>query len=218
VPNFLPDYQSQWFKHNTQLGSKIESNVVSNNASFRADIEAFRCEEGTQLSDMRSKAEKGTKSMDLLGMLVYKIDNDDEVIPNVMCSYPADPITVADFEASLHGQIPYKYAANVLGNKKRSEDDRENIREWLKSMPPRPANLSKGFLPGAACKWFKKVHGESYELVLPRVQKKLKHPGLKRPPLSAYANTHTLSTDQAILDSLPKQTFYTAIGNSNNAG
>jgi hypothetical protein len=216
VPNFLPDFQSNWFKYNNKLGGKIESNVVFNNDSFRDDIEEFRNAEGTHLSDLRSEEEHG--SMDLLGMLVYKIDNNDELVPNVMHSNPVDPIVVADFDPTLKGQIPYKYANNVLGNLKRSEDDREDIREWLKTMPPRPIDKSSGFKSGAAASWFKFLHGESYELVLPRVLAKLKNPALKRPPKSAYAETHTLETDQAILDSLPKQCFFTAIGNSNNAG
>jgi hypothetical protein len=193
--------------------------VVYNNDSFRAEIEDFRHAEGTQLSEMRSEEEQeGKRPMDLLGMLVYKIDNDDEFVPNVMCSNPTLPIEVADFDKTIHGQIPYKYATNVLSNIRRSEDDREDIREWLKTMPPRPINASGGFNAGAAASWIKFIHGDSYELVLPRVLAKLKNPRLRRPAVSEYTKTHTLETDQAILDSLPKQTFFTTVGNSNNAG
>jgi hypothetical protein len=193
--------------------------VVLSFQTFRSEIEAFSHEEGTHLSDMRSTDEENTRPMDLLGMLVYKIDNDDEIVPNVMHSKPVNPIAVADFAHKISGQIPYKYATNVLTNMQRSEDDREEIREWLKTMPPRPTNAAKGFVLGAAASWLKNLNNvDSYELVLPRVLAKLKNQALRRPPLSAYADPHTLGTDQAILDSLPKQTFFTAIGNSNNVG
>jgi hypothetical protein len=193
--------------------------VVYNSNSFRDDIELFRQEVGTTLSDVRSDYQHGTGSMDILGMLVYKIDNTNEIVPNVMRNNPSLPIEVADFDPSLAGQIPYKYANNVLSNKKRSEDDRQDIRDWLKTMPPRPTLLSKGFKVGAAASWVKSVHGDSFELVLPRVLAKLKNPALKRPPKSAYGETHILATDQAILDSLPLQTFFTSVGkNANNAG
>jgi hypothetical protein len=214
VPNFLPDYQSEWFRHNYKLAGSIESTVVSNNRSFRESIEEFRQENGTRILEQQ----QSTGSMDLLGMLVYKVNNREDVVPNVMRSYPTEPIKIADFDPSIHAQIPYKYSTNILGNEKRSEDDRQEIRHWIKSLPPRPTKSSKGFEVGAAAKWYRSIHGDSEEFVLPRVLNKLKDPRLKRPSQSAYDGTHTLATDQAILDSLPEQNFFTAIGNSHNAG
>jgi hypothetical protein len=135
-----------------------------------------------------------------------------------MRSHPAQPIKVADFVSCVSAQIPYKYSTNILGNQKRSEDDRQEIRDWIKTLPPRPTKSSKGFEVGAAAEWYRSIHGDSEEFVLPRILIKLKDPRLKRPSQSAYEGLHTLATDQAILDSLPEQLFFTAIGNSNNAG
>jgi hypothetical protein len=193
--------------------------VGVNNRSFRDSIKAFRNKEETQISTVvGSEEQQATVPLDLLGMLIYKIENRNEVVPNVMRGHPSKPIEVADFHETLSAQIPYKYSTNVLANKSRSEEDYKEIRDWLKTMPPRPAISSKGFQPGVAADWFKSRHDASYELVLPRVLEKFRDPNLKRPSKAEYSNTHTLATDQAILDALPEQKYFTVIGNSNNAG
>jgi hypothetical protein len=48
----------------------------------------------------------------------------------------------------------------VLNNKLRSVEEKEQIIEWLDSMPPRPLDKNKGFLTGDAEKWFTKCFGE----------------------------------------------------------
>jgi hypothetical protein len=218
VPIFLPDHQSEWFKHNERLEEIIESTVGVNNRSFRDSIEAFRNEEENHFSTVGSERPQATGALDLLGMLIYKIENRNEVVPNVMCGHPPKSIEVADFNHTVQAQIPYKYSTNILANKKRSEEDYKEIRDWLKTMPPRPTTSSKGFQPGVAADWFKSRHDASYELVLPRVLEKFRDPNLKRPSKAEYSDTQTLATDQAILDALPEQKYFTVIGNSNNAG
>ena len=70
-------------------------------------------------------------------------------------------------------------------------------------MPPRPADRSKGFAEGASKKWFDFVYGNTQEQVLPRLLGKCQDSSLIRPNKSDYSSSFSLSTDQAVLDSLP---------------
>ena len=48
----------------------------------------------------------------------------------------------------MKAHIVYKYARGVLSTGARTVEKKEEIKNWLKTMPPQPTNNAKGFLKG----------------------------------------------------------------------
>ena len=156
---------------------------------------------------------------DMMGMRAFKVSNNNERIGNIMCKLPTEPIHVAEFGDDVHAQLVYRYVLNVAGNKSRSVEERNDIIGFMKNeLPPRPIDKSEGFLPGAAEDWHVKLNGRNHKQVLERVIQKLGDPRLIRPERLAYQNKTSLRTDQAIMDNLQEEDFFTAVGNLRNAG
>jgi hypothetical protein len=154
----------------------------------------------------------------LLGMKAFKVRNLDERISNLLRVLPPSPIEISDFDDEVRAQLPYKYARSVLRNNSRAVDDKQQIKEWLLTMPPQPLDHDKGFLRGSALRWFRHVYGEEAQSVLPRVLEKAKNPSLRRPDKDYYLDSKVLATDQETMDRLPEEIFFTAVGDSRNAG
>jgi hypothetical protein len=137
---------------------------------------------------------------------------------NILVKQPTTKLTVAEFDESIRGQYIYNYARTVKNNDYRSIDDKIEIDEWLKTMPPRPRNTSQGFQQGDAAKWLDTLKGVDHMHTLDRVLIKSKNPNLKRPAKEEYSTSRTLLTDKLLLDSLPTEEYFTTIRNSKNVG
>lgn len=159
---------------------------------------------------------------DLLGMRAFKVVNKDERIANMIVKPPSDPscLMVADFEESaIRAHLLHNYARNIMKQDSgRSLEEKKDVEDWLKTIPPRPFDKSKGFNSGEAKKWFDHVYGIDHKLVLQRVLEKSCDSKLKRPDQTEYLKTHALTTDQETLASLPEEEFLTSVGNSHNRG
>jgi hypothetical protein len=161
-----------------------------------------------------------SEEWNMLGLRIFKVKNDDEIVNNILCRPPPKPIQLAEFDSSHRTQILYLYSLNVQSNNTRAVDDIKQVEKWESSMiPPRPVDTTKGFLPGEAEKWFRKVYGDDHKLVLSRVLQKVRDPNLLRPNIEEYlCRDSLLDSDKQLVDSLPMEDFFTSIGCSNNAG
>jgi hypothetical protein len=161
------------------------------------------------------KKKQPAKDWNLLGLMGFKIKNENETIENLMVKFPPEhPLEIADFDGKAKAHKAYSYASSIRKSKSRSADQKSEMKHWINTMmPPRPLDRNKGFLPGAAALWFKKMHGESYELSLPRLLTKMKNPQLRRPNKDDYFSSNQLTeNDQKLVDSLPTIELFTATG------
>ena len=155
----------------------------------------------------------------IMGMRVLKVKNSNELIGNVMCKLPTEPIQLADFSTEVNAQLVYKYATVVANNNSRSVEERKAVTDFINNdMPSRPTDRNKGFVRGSAEAWRLKKNGPDHKQVLERIIQKFSDSRLIRPEKSAYQNKASLATDQAIIDSLQEEIFFTAVGNARNAG
>ena len=227
VPQFLPNFKSPWHR---QFG-KLEERVNINMETFRQEIDAVI----QSSEEMKMKnADGDDNEWEILGLRAYKVPNETTISFNVLNRSPDQPLAVADFAADSSALIVYAYANNIENDSSRSVDDKVEVKEWLKTMPPRPPKSKKkdshannektskanaGFKSGAASSFFKDMYGDDHSCVLDRVMSKSRHPDLKRPEKAAYKELYSsLQPDQEVLDSLPNENFFTTIYNSHNVG
>jgi hypothetical protein len=244
VPMFLPDYSSSWYDGNKKLQRHIEVTTVDNPANFRREMTALLASneiihelsdddsDADELSDSENdneddiqrvhsapesaqKKKQPVKEWNLLGLMGFKIKNENETIQNIMVKFPPEhPLEIADFDSKARAHKAYSYASSIRKSKTRSADQKSEMKHWINTMmPPRPVDKDSGFLPGAAALWFRKKHGESYELSLPRLLTKMKNPQLRRPMKDDYFSSNQLTeNDQKVVDSLPTIELFTATG------
>lgn len=218
-------------KTDTELAVKKNETGRDNDDDEEVEKEDDNDDSIIQLSESSSEIDEEQPSKvtstltdwsDLLGLRAFKVINHDDTIANIVVKEPSDPscLVVADFDPrGAHSQILYKYASNILRKESgRSLEEKEEVKNWLKTIPPRPVDRAKGFNEGDAKKWYDHKFGEDHKLVLQRVLEKSNDSKLKRPDQSEYLKTHTLATDQKTLDSLPEQEFLVSVGNSHNIG
>ena len=154
-----------------------ESNVGANSSTFQMEMAKMIRDSDNIEAVTKAFDESGSESddsslvgsWDLLGLRAIKVKNENEVIANILTQQPLKDIKVAEFDSEVRAQIIYKYANNIINNKTRSVDDINEVKQWLDTMPPRPADRSKGFAEGASKKWFDFVYGNTQEQVLPRL-------------------------------------------------
>lgn len=230
VPQFLPNFKSPWHR---QFG-KIEERLNINMETFRKEIDAVI----QSSEEMKMENEKGDESeWEILGLRAYKVPNKTTVSFNVLNRSPDQPLAVADFSDDAGALILYAYASSIENDPSRSVEDKLQVKQWLKTMPPRPPKAKKdsntndqekdkktskgkaGFKPGAASLFFRDVYGDDNSCVLDRIMSKSMHPDLNRPDKAAYKDGYSaLQPDQEVLDSLPNENFFTTIYNSHNVG
>ena len=224
---FLADKSSPWYKGFPNFDKKF------NIEDFQKDVDnIIAISESLTMQRAESQSSSEGEPWNLLGLKGFKVPNETKTVFNILQStIPMDKKTVtAEFASDSTGTRVYAYARNVCGNVDRCEDDKKEVKEWLKTMPPEPkqpkqpkkskedkeAETKKkkgtGFPKGAAAKHF----GEDNTQVLDRVFEKLLL--VQRPSPDAYGETSVLKTDQEILDSLEAVPAFNNVFNSENVG
>lgn len=227
VPQFLPNFGSEWYKTYKRVENDINSRMRINLDAYKEEVEDIikNCQyidsdeivvEGSEEGCLDSSA-NSNQLHDLLGLSAFKTPNNTQQIFNILCKHPTNPITIADFDDTVRAQLPYVYATHIKKDKSRTADDLAEIEAWEKTLPVRPSDNKNGFKKGAAQAWFKENHAGILP-VLERIIQKRNDPTLRRAAKSEYDQTRMLQPDQVILDSLPEQPFFTKVFNSENAG
>ena len=135
----LPNKSSPWFK----VFPKFDENF--NIEDFRDDFKrVFTVSEPLAMQFAESQSSSEPQEWDLLGMSGFKVPNVTQTVFNILQS----PIlnrttTTAEFDAGPKGLLVYMYARNVDGNPSRFQDDKNDVKEWLKSMPPEPVQAKQ---------------------------------------------------------------------------
>lgn len=221
VPQFQVDLQSDWHK----MFPKVDDYL--NLGSFSEELDGIlsisQPLSPTQPSNS-SVNQNASDDWNLLGTRAFKTKNDTLQVFNILKASPKDEkMTTAEFDEDIRAHLPYNYARTVESNDARIHDNGKiEVKEWVTNdMPEEPFDKSKGFQKGSADKWFKKFHGiapnDDLVHILDRVIKKSND--VVRVDISAYGNIgQSLQPDQAILDSLPTEEFFTCISNSHNIG
>lgn len=223
VPQILPDLKSDWHK----IYPKVDQYL--NLGTFREELDGIlsisQPLEATQiLSSNSSETQTLSDDWNLLGMRAFKTTNETMQVFNILSKSPKDmKMTTADFDQEARAHLPYSYARTVEKSDDRIEDNGKlDVKEWVTNdMPEEPFDKAKGFAKGSAEKWFKKCHKVEPDADIVHVLERVlnKSDIVMRPDISAYANIdQRLQPDQAVLDSLPTEEFFTSVSNSNNLG
>lgn len=204
------------------MDTSFHSTINCNIESFRNEIETH-IKKSQQIVDEEFKSveleEKPSDFGDTLGLTAFKTPNVTQHAFNILQRPPKKAMKIANFDSSAKAQIPYIYANKISNSKVRSQAEKDEIKEWLKTMPPPPPPKKPGFPKGFAEAWYASKNPDGYQLVLERIFEKMSDPRLKRPDPSEYiGDKGLLQTDKALLDRLPLVEYFTRIYNSENAG
>lgn len=186
---FLPDKQSPWCKGYPNFDKKFKIE------EFQNDIDnIIRISEPAAMQHAESQSSSDhiscNEPWNLLGLRGFKVPNDMHTVFNILLSPVINKKTItADFQNNASALRPYMYARNVTSNASRSETSKDEVKQWLKTMPPEPVQPKQprqsrqdneqetatgkekelrrfiGFAKGAAAQHF----GENHVHVLERV-------------------------------------------------
>lgn len=228
---FLADKSSPWYKAFPNFDKKF------NIEDFQKDVDdIIAMSESLTMQRAESQSNSELEKWNLLGLSGFKVPNETMTVANILQSpIPIDKKTVtADFASDKNATRIYAYARNVDGNADRCENHKEDLKTWLKSMPPEPKNpkpprrskedketetetkkKSVGFPKGAAAEHFASRKPVRMQVLDRVIEKSL---SVKRPPPGAYAVASVLKNDQEIMDSLDSIPVFNNVFDSENVG
>ena len=216
VPVIFPNYSSSYYQ---QCGYR-RSSTSPFDVSPEFDASSFP-------NEMRAATESSAAQNsggEIMGLRPFKVQNVEETIFNIISEefYTtsttseddglASTLQWADFDDSLKAIIPYLYAKSIIEDKQRTLTQKEEVKLFLTSLPPRPASV---FKTGDSAKWVESQGIRNN--VLERVMEKLKK--VKRPDANDYHSFKNLdASDEEIMAELGEEAFFTEVANPKNAG
>jgi hypothetical protein len=161
IPIILPDYSSNYFKNQKKVTSSQEDE------DDMAAVENIYAMNDLDDHHENTAAEVDHNSNNQLGLKAFYLINTETRLPFNISEGILDPadLKMADFAEDQRAQHCYRYANSVLNSDEYREDKKEEVRQWLKEMPPEPVDKKQGFPKGSAANCFPVSHNRLQRII-----------------------------------------------------
>lgn len=165
IPMVLPDYSSPYYTSSNGNQSNSGTNDSADSDSDMITDSNFIVDDSTTAHSATTAAATSNESNNVvedededeavknsLGLRAFHLINTDRKLDFNITEELADPTTlkIADFETGCRALHSYSYAKSILESDNYRTEIKEEIRDWLKEMPPAPDDTNRGFPEGTA--------------------------------------------------------------------